>query len=252
MFLSTMRFFQKVPENNSVVSTGLYPDFLGVMQERLNFSLWVRTTPLPKWNDMVDQVYAGEFEMAVTGFSQTYERFLKVDFSLAFVSSTIRLFYKVLIIIQSTLSCHPYVSMVERPRCFLAAAVRGSLPDAHLVRNHWRRLWSGLGLLRLVLSLGQVVSRGRGLLRQHQSVRDLRLALLPGQEVSLRAQGRCHQDGFRGGLAHRISSHNSIQVSKCFEILYYVNVKCSRASDRCCPRRWRSKSTALPSQTWRI
>ena len=47
------------------------------------------------WNDMVELVANDTFELGFTGFSQTYHRSLRTDFSLPFVSSSVRLFYKV-------------------------------------------------------------------------------------------------------------------------------------------------------------
>lgn len=44
---------------------------------------------------MVELVANDTFDLGFTGFSQTHSRSLMVEFSLPFVSSSVRLFYKV-------------------------------------------------------------------------------------------------------------------------------------------------------------
>ncbi len=83
-------------DNGDVEAKGFYPSIVSILGKRLNFSIAVHELTTGTWGDMVDMVGAGEYEMSITGFSQIAERFVLVDFSYAFTSSSLRLFYRVM------------------------------------------------------------------------------------------------------------------------------------------------------------
>jgi hypothetical protein len=98
-------------------ATGFYSDIMALMMSSLNFSLDVNfmqkdDPDMMNWTEMIDAIGRNEFDMGLTGFSQVDGRFQKarlltkkaclpstssnsfqVDFSTAFTSSAIRLFF---------------------------------------------------------------------------------------------------------------------------------------------------------------
>ncbi len=69
---------------------------MGLLADRINFTMIAtKAQDEHTWNNMVELVSNGTYKLGYTGFSQTYSRGLLVDFSLPFVSSSLRLFYKV-------------------------------------------------------------------------------------------------------------------------------------------------------------
>ena len=71
---------------------GMYADAVSVLSTRLNFTVNISLVP-ESWTAMVEAVGKKEADLGLTGFSQTEERFGKVDFSLAMASSAIKIFY---------------------------------------------------------------------------------------------------------------------------------------------------------------
>ncbi len=61
------------------------------MQGRLNFGIENVENNETAWDHMVGEVSAGRADMGLTGFSHTYDRVLRVDFSIPFSGSSIRL-----------------------------------------------------------------------------------------------------------------------------------------------------------------
>ncbi len=76
-----------------VVVRGLYADIMETLKGRLNFSIENVENLEVGWDHMVSEVSAGRADLGLTGFSHTYDRILRVDFSVPFSGSSIRLLY---------------------------------------------------------------------------------------------------------------------------------------------------------------
>ena len=85
-------FVSKV-ENTTI--EGIYADIWQILESRLNFSTVI--TPIPvktsKWSYMTKSIANREFDLVLTGNSQTFERSSITDFSFPLAETSLRMIY---------------------------------------------------------------------------------------------------------------------------------------------------------------
>ena len=81
-------------ENETVIE-GFYYDVWQVLQSRLNFTTSVTKSSVTSgiWSSMMNSVKRKEYDLVLSGNSQTWNRAKFVDFSFAITPSTLRMFY---------------------------------------------------------------------------------------------------------------------------------------------------------------
>ena len=88
-------FITKLQMEDELKVDGLYYDIWQVLQSRLNFTTSVTKSSVPSgiWSSMTNSVKRKEYDLVLTGNSQTWSRSKFVDFSFAITPSTLRMFY---------------------------------------------------------------------------------------------------------------------------------------------------------------
>ena len=88
-------FITKLQMEDELKVDGLYYDIWLVLQSRLNFTTSVTKSSVPSgiWSSMTNSVKRKEYDLVLTGNSQTWSRSKFVDFSFAITPSTLRMFY---------------------------------------------------------------------------------------------------------------------------------------------------------------
>ena len=88
-------FITKLQMEDELKVDGLYYDIWQVLQSRLNFTTSVTKSSVPSgiWSSMTNSVKQKEYDLVLTGNSQTWSRSKFVDFSFAITPSTLRMFY---------------------------------------------------------------------------------------------------------------------------------------------------------------
>ena len=88
---------KEVNKDGSVmdVPNGMYIDIMNVLCSRLNITIRYHDTHRPEksWSNMAERVFSGEYDLAVTGFSQTLQRHKIADFSIGLTTTSTRLIY---------------------------------------------------------------------------------------------------------------------------------------------------------------
>ena len=96
-FVSSIRQTRNVDGEIFYTPKGMYIDIMEILSNRLNITfVYHPSTQKPgyQWHDMVERVSIGEYELAITGFSQTLKRHELVDFSLGLMETSLRIIYK--------------------------------------------------------------------------------------------------------------------------------------------------------------
>ena len=88
-------YITKLEMENETVIEGFYYDVWQVLQSRLNFSTSVTKSSVTSgiWSSMMNSVKRKEYDLVLSGNSQTWNRAKFVDFSFAITPSTLRMFY---------------------------------------------------------------------------------------------------------------------------------------------------------------
>ena len=89
---------KEVNKNGSVmdVPNGMYIDIMNVLCSRLNITIRYHDTHQPdkSWSNMAERVFSGEYDLAVTGFSQNLQRHKIADYSIGLTKTSTRLIYR--------------------------------------------------------------------------------------------------------------------------------------------------------------
>ena len=89
---------KEVNKDGSVmdVPNGMYIDIMNVLCSRLNITIRYHDTHHPEksWSNMAERVFSGEYDLAVSGFSQTLQRRKIADFSIGLTTTSTRLIYR--------------------------------------------------------------------------------------------------------------------------------------------------------------